>query len=107
MTLPNEWFISMRKTRKFLFDLLNPEETPRVPKEIRKMASECLKHFPMEHEIAELEEMYNTAHTDQNILISETNKEIQNATNGMFLTQHSLNRVASALEKLINTPKGN
>ena len=44
---------------------------------------------------------------DQNILIAETNKEIKSVTNGLFLAQHSLNRVASALEKIINTPRGN
>jgi hypothetical protein len=59
MTLPNEWFISMRKNREFLFELLNPEKTPKVPKEVRKRASECLKHFPMKPEIDEIESIYN------------------------------------------------
>lgn len=49
----------MRKNREFLFELLNPEKTPKVPKEVRKRASECLKHFPMKPEIDEIESIYN------------------------------------------------
>ncbi len=77
MTLPNEWFISMKKNREFLFDLLNPEKTPRVSKDVRKRASECLKHFPMKPEIDQLEEMYNNSNKDKGILIGEVNSELK------------------------------
>lgn len=71
MTLPYEWFISMRKNRQFLFDLLNPEKTAKVPKQIRKRASECLKHFPMLSEIDQLEKIYNINIENYNIPIED------------------------------------
>lgn len=55
MTLPMERINSLRKTQKFLYDLLDRSETKRVPSEIRKRASICLKHFPMEVDIQEWE----------------------------------------------------
>lgn len=106
MTLPEEMFNSIRSARIFMSALMDPALTPKVPKEIRKRARDRLKHFPSDFEINRLEEMHNIMNHDQNILINETNKEIKSATNGLFLTQHSLNRVASVLEKLINTPRG-
>jgi hypothetical protein len=105
MTLPNEWFISMRKNREFLFDLLNPEKTPRVPSEIRKRASECLKHFPMKPEIDDLEKMHTNMYKDKNIILAETNKELQRVSNEILLAQSSLSRMSSALQDFVN--KGN
>jgi hypothetical protein len=104
MTLPNEWFISMRKNREFLFDLLNPNTTPRVPREVRKKASECLKHFPMKPEIDDLEKMYNNSHKDKNIILAETNKELQRVANEIMLAQNSLSRMSSALQDFVNKP---
>ena len=106
MTLPDEMFNSIRSARMFMTALMDPALTPKVPKEIRSRARDRLKHFPSEFEINRLEEMFNTMNQDQNILIAETNKEIKSVTNGLFLAQHSLNRVASALEKIINTGRG-
>jgi hypothetical protein len=102
MTLPNEWFISMKKNRQFLFDLLNPNTTPRVPKEVRKQASECLKHFPMQPEIDELERMYNNSVKDKNIILAETNKELQRVANEILLAQSSLSRISVALQNFVN-----
>ena len=104
MTLPNEWFISMRKTRKFLFDLLDPTKTPKVPKDIRKRAYECSKHFPMEHEIHELEQMYNNSHKDKGILVGETNKELQHIAGEIAIANKRLNEVTQALQQVINKP---
>lgn len=46
MTMPNERRWAVNNTRRFLVDLLDPKKTPRVPKEIRKEAYRCLKHYP-------------------------------------------------------------
>jgi len=54
MTLPHERMNALRNTRQFLVALLNPQETPRVPRSVRRWASTCLKHFPMQHELETL-----------------------------------------------------
>lgn len=51
MTLPYERTNSVNRTRKFLIDLMNPKETPRVPKDIRQYARSLLKHYPSEFEM--------------------------------------------------------
>lgn len=102
MTLPDEWFISMRKNRDFLFDLLNPEKTPKVPREIRKRASECLKHFPMVPEIDGLEKMYNASTGDKNVILDQTNKELNRTAMEIHIAQRKLNDVASVLQHFIN-----
>jgi hypothetical protein len=104
MTLPNEWFISLRKNRQFLFDLLDPTKTPKIPKEIRKRASECLKHYPLDMEINELEKMYDTAHQDKNIILGETNKQLQKISNEILLAHSSLSRMSSTLQHFVNKP---
>lgn len=46
MTLPDERYAAVLRTRSFLLNLLNREHTPRVPKIIRDEAKHCLRHFP-------------------------------------------------------------
>jgi hypothetical protein len=46
MTLPDERYRAVINTEKFLQDLLDPKKTPRVPKDIRKQAYWCLRHYP-------------------------------------------------------------
>lgn len=46
MTIPSERTRAVINTHKFLLQLLNPKETPRVPREIRKMARRLLRHYP-------------------------------------------------------------
>jgi hypothetical protein len=53
MTLPNERFRAIRKTRHLLAALCDPKRTPGLPAPIRQEASSCLKHFPTEHDISE------------------------------------------------------
>ena len=48
MTLPDERYRAVVKTREFLFDLADPKKTPRLPKEIRRQAIWCLRHYPNE-----------------------------------------------------------
>ena len=38
---------AIHRTKDFLFDLLDPKITPKVPKYIRQRASRCLKHYPI------------------------------------------------------------
>jgi hypothetical protein len=46
MTLPDERYRAVIQTRRFLFDLCNPEHTPRIPKLIRDTARSLLRHYP-------------------------------------------------------------
>jgi hypothetical protein len=51
MTLPDERYRAVIQTRRFLFDLCNPNHTPRVPKLIRETARSMLRHYPSEYEM--------------------------------------------------------
>lgn len=51
MTLPNERYNAIKRTEQFLKDLMDPKATPRVPKEIRKQAYYCLRHFPGNYDL--------------------------------------------------------
>lgn len=51
MTMPFERRNAVNRTRDFLFDLLDPKKTPRVPSGVRQEARSCLKHFPMDFEM--------------------------------------------------------
>ena len=46
MTLPHESARAVVMTRRFLFELLDPQKTPRVPGAIRRRAGELLRHYP-------------------------------------------------------------
>jgi hypothetical protein len=54
MTLPDERYNALLRSRDFLRDLLDPKKTPRVPKAVRTQAYYCLKHFPWEMHLEEL-----------------------------------------------------
>ena len=43
MTMPDERFRAVVKTREFLLEILT---TPRVPKNIKEGARWCLRHYP-------------------------------------------------------------
>ena len=102
MTLPEEMFNSIRSARMFMVALLDPALTPKVPKEIRQRASDRLKHFPSEFEIKELQNMHTNMHKDKNVILAETNKELQRVANEILLAQNSLSRMSSALQEFIN-----
>ena len=55
MTLPDERYRAIRITEKLLTDLCNSRTTPRVPREIRQRAAQCLRHFPGEYDLNQLE----------------------------------------------------
>jgi hypothetical protein len=51
MTLPYERYSAVLRTKEFLFGLLDPSKTPRVPLAVRQEARSLLKHFPAEWEM--------------------------------------------------------
>jgi len=51
MTMPKERRQAVIRTEKFLIDLMDPKTTPRVPKEIRKKAAQCLRHYPTDYDM--------------------------------------------------------
>lgn len=61
MTLPDERYRAVIQTRRFLFDLCNPDHTPRIPKLIRDTARSMLRHYPDEYD------MKKTAQTSPDI----------------------------------------
>lgn len=46
MTLPDERYRAVLAAERFLKDLLDRKQTPRVPAEIRARASSVLRHYP-------------------------------------------------------------
>lgn len=46
MSTKEERARAVTAAREFLFRLINPKATPRVPKSIRKEASDILRHYP-------------------------------------------------------------
>jgi hypothetical protein len=56
MTIPIERSYAIENTREFLRSLLDPKQTPRIPKEIRKQAYWCLRHFPHDFEMEKARE---------------------------------------------------
>jgi len=51
MTVPNERTNAVNHTRDFLYDLLDPKATPRVPKAIRQRAHSLLRHYPSDYDM--------------------------------------------------------
>lgn len=48
MTTPDEAARAIVQTRAFLFELLDPKRSPRVPFSVRMQARRLLKHYPFE-----------------------------------------------------------
>ncbi len=46
MTIPVERTRAVLAAREFLYDLLDPQKTPRVPRSVRRRAISVLRHFP-------------------------------------------------------------
>lgn len=51
MSLPDERTRAVLWARALLEDLLDPKQTPRVPREVRERASAILKHFPRRYDM--------------------------------------------------------
>ena len=56
MTLPDERYRAIQRTRHFLMSLLDPKETPRVPRSIRGQAYNLLRHYPSDWDLERLAE---------------------------------------------------
>lgn len=54
MTLPFEEKRAINYTRQFLYDLITPSKTPRVPKEIRDRARSLLRHYPADYRVDQI-----------------------------------------------------
>lgn len=57
MTLPYERTRAVLMTEEFLRDLMDAKKTPRVPKDIRRMAYTCLRHYPTKFEMEMVSEI--------------------------------------------------
>jgi hypothetical protein len=51
MTLFKEKVNALRLMKQFLYDLMDPKKTPKVPKSIRLQARSVLKHSPAMYDI--------------------------------------------------------
>ena len=51
MTTPIERTNAVIHTEEFLYSLLDPRQTPRVPKSIRDQAHRLLRHYPTRFEM--------------------------------------------------------
>ena len=49
MTTTEEMLNAIDNARNFMYRLLDPKQTPRVPKSVRKDARDRLKHFPSQY----------------------------------------------------------
>jgi len=47
MTLPHEEALAIAKVRQFMYELLDPKVTPKVPRAIRQRARRIMKHYPI------------------------------------------------------------
>ena len=47
MSTPEEQDRAISQVRRFLFDLMDPQVTPRVPGYVRKRARQVSKHYPL------------------------------------------------------------
>jgi len=55
MTLPHERTTAVMATKEFLAALASPRKTKRIPKEIRRIASALLHHYPWWFELGHAE----------------------------------------------------
>lgn len=83
MTLPDERYRSLIRTKEFLIDLLNRSKTPRVPKDIRYRASALLKHWPDNYHLELM-----TQHMPDHFA-----KQIEPVTRMFMSYEHSKNKI--------------
>jgi len=51
MTIPAEELSALRRTRRFLTWILCEYNSKTTVSEVRKMAIDCVRHFPMDHNL--------------------------------------------------------
>lgn len=77
MTLPEERWNSIEQARQFMLRLLDPKQTPGVPKRIRLDARARLKHFPSATEMALLCDVAETSVARRNVLLVIENESLK------------------------------
>jgi hypothetical protein len=70
MTTIDERYQAIQNARSFMYKLMDPEITPKVPKKIREEARAMLKHFPHEFAVKDMQARDN--------LIRSLKREIEN-----------------------------
>ena len=106
MTLPQEMFQSIRNARHFMVALMDPSQTPKVPKAVRQRARDRLKHFPSEYEINELEKMHSLMGRDPNILLNECMKDLDSIRGELTIVNKRVNDVGNGIiETIKNTAR--
>ena len=50
MSLRYEQYSALRRSRDYLRSMLDPKQTPKLPRKYRTMAYRCLRHFPCLHD---------------------------------------------------------
>ena len=118
MTLPYEQYHAMVNTRAFLVSMLNPKETPKIPKAIRELARHHLKHYPAEYEAYEMvqfhtERVDRPQNIDEYVEYSPTERgwvfwiEIQSRTSRPFLTREAAEKAYTMNQKEITKENEN
>jgi hypothetical protein len=65
MTIPSERTRAVTQTEEFLYSLLDPKKTPRVPKSVREEAHRLLRHYPNKfdmHTISDREDITQSSY---------------------------------------------
>ena len=106
MTLPQEMFQAIRNAQHFMLALMDPKQTPKVPKEIRKRARDRLKHFPSEYDVSQLEKMHSTMSGDPNIVFNECMKRLDSVRGELILAERKVSEVGNAIVETINKNRG-
>ena len=52
--MTEEQYHSIKETYKFLCRITDPQKTPRLPAELRKQASKCLKDYPIKSDLRDI-----------------------------------------------------
>ena len=102
MTMPNEMFQPIRNARHFMLALMDPKQTPKVPKDIRKRARDRLKHFPSEYEINELEKLHSAQDADPNVLLELCMKGLDSLRGEAIILERKINLVGSKIVEAMN-----
>lgn len=106
MTLPEEMFNAIRSARHFMLALMDPKQTPKVPKEVRKRARDRLKHFPNEFEIDNLEKMHANMQNDPNIVFNECMRTLDSVRFELILAERKVDKVRNEIVQVIESNRG-
>lgn len=71
MTLPNERTNAIIVAREFLLDLIDPKVTPKIPREVRRRAISCLRHYPHIFELMNVKDnIESLSHSEADAIIN-------------------------------------